>query len=106
MLLETTTLKDLQSPLPEVRVKALEILYHNARTLYGDTNPTTVAELRRLEAARSELTQCFWSWAHEVGDPSLYSLLPRTDQLPFYLSQSARRSRCHKPQANLYSRAP
>lgn len=57
MFIETTTLSDLQSPLPQVRVRALEILYRNACMLYGETNPTTVAERLRLEAARSKLVQ-------------------------------------------------
>ena len=56
-VLETTTIKNLQSPLPQVRVKALEILYHNARILYGEKDPTTEAERLRLEAARSALAR-------------------------------------------------
>jgi hypothetical protein len=54
-VLQTTSLEDLRSSIPGVRVKALEILYGNARMLYGERHPTTEAERLRLEDARLSL---------------------------------------------------
>jgi hypothetical protein len=57
-VLQGASIDDLQSSSPERRVRALETLYHNARILYGESAPVTVAERHRLEAARSKLSLC------------------------------------------------